>query len=265
MKIKSITFLLASLLLFTLTIPAIACDCEGDPPGECYKCQDGDWVQYGDCWFWGGCPDCESCEDCWCSCTSECCGDSYCPDCYTCVGCHLCVCLAECGCLGYSCSSECEECENCECQLKAGAQCKTSLNCPMCYDCIDCKCEYRCESGECCDEAEDMCIDSCTEDGQCDYGELPIAYANCPSFQDPITNKCNEGEDALCDYVVDIALNDAQCASCEPNCDKDRVSYCVKITSCRCTTHCYGWVCACICDVKPEEYYTYGNQYQCAD
>jgi len=196
---------------------------------------------------------------------SACCEDSDCPDCHACLGCE-CWCdfvHSDC-CLG---CHDCQECVDCECQLKDGAECQTSYDCPSpwCWDCIDCQCVYRCESGECCDEAEDMCIGNCTEDGQCDYGELPSAYANCPSFQDPITNKCNEGEGALCDYVVNIALNDAQCASCEPNCDKDRVSYCVKITSCRCTTHCYGWVCACICDVKPEEYYTYGNQYQCAD
>jgi len=87
MKIKSITFLLAYLLLFILAIPAIAWDCEDPKPGDCYECEDGDWVQYGDCWGWGGCPPCNSCVNCWCEyqCNSgqKCCEGSCCDKIWT--------------------------------------------------------------------------------------------------------------------------------------------------------------------------------------
>ena len=80
---KWITALLPCLLLFGLSVPAIAC-CEGQPPGECYTCEDGVWVEYGDCW--GGCPDyCYQCVDCWCECTEPSIGVE--PYDIGCVGC----------------------------------------------------------------------------------------------------------------------------------------------------------------------------------
>ena len=38
----------------------------GSAPGTCYKCQNGVWVQYGNCWG-GGCPCCYLCISCWCT------------------------------------------------------------------------------------------------------------------------------------------------------------------------------------------------------
>jgi len=219
-------------LILLLTIPAFSCECDPECEG-CAVCEDGVCV-VGDCD--NPCEYCVMESGTWgdCKCYEDCCEDSDCgpPDCWNCA---YCQCDWACG-AGSCCSGSC--CSN---------------------ECCDGTC---CAPDECCNNG--TCGDKCTEDGQCDYGTLPSAYANCPSFQG-ITNKCDGGEDVLCDYVVNIALNDAQCATCEPNCDKVRVSYCVKITSARCTTHCYLLACACICDEKPEEYYTYGNQYQCAD
>jgi len=65
-------------LLFRLSAPAIAC-CEGDPPGDCYTCEDGAWVQYGDCEDDSDCTDCQSCEGCYCTDDEDPCGD--CKEC----------------------------------------------------------------------------------------------------------------------------------------------------------------------------------------
>jgi len=66
------------LLLLRLSAPAIAC-CEGEPPGDCYTCEDGAWVHYGDCQDSNDCTGCESCQSCWCSDDDDNCGD--CEDC----------------------------------------------------------------------------------------------------------------------------------------------------------------------------------------
>lgn len=88
MKRKFLMGLVGCLLLLCgIAVPATAC-CEGDPPGDCYRCEDGVWVRYGNCWE--GCPDCESCHNCYCQCTSECCEDLDCgpPACWNCVDCE---------------------------------------------------------------------------------------------------------------------------------------------------------------------------------
>ncbi|MCK5473426.1 MAG: hypothetical protein KAI59_05290, partial [Planctomycetes bacterium] len=77
MRIKSIAvFLVYLLLLFSFTIPAVAC-CN-PPCGDCYSCINGH-----------------------CICTSECCSDSDCDNCYECV---------DCGCEHIDC--DCDNCGN---------------------------------------------------------------------------------------------------------------------------------------------------------
>jgi len=66
MKIKYGIFLIFCLLLsFMFSIEALGCGCYGNPPGNCYQCVNGSWVQYGDCW--GGCQCCYFCSNCWCT------------------------------------------------------------------------------------------------------------------------------------------------------------------------------------------------------
>lgn len=85
MRRKPIAIFLISLSFFGVNLPAIAC-CEGSPPGECYVCEDGVWVQYGDCW--DGCPTCYGCVSCNCQCVAEVISigsllyDSACVNCY---------------------------------------------------------------------------------------------------------------------------------------------------------------------------------------
>lgn len=65
MKIKPLTIFLICFLLFGINSPAIA-SCKGSPPGECYRCEGGVWVKYGDCLNDGDCSGCEVCAYCWC-------------------------------------------------------------------------------------------------------------------------------------------------------------------------------------------------------
>ncbi len=66
MKTRYGIFLIFCLLLsFMLRVQALGCGCSGSKPGSCYKCVNGSWVEYGNCW--GGCPCCDFCSDCWCT------------------------------------------------------------------------------------------------------------------------------------------------------------------------------------------------------
>lgn len=85
MRRKAIGIFLMSLCFSRADVPAKAC-CEGEPPEECYICEDGVWVQYGDCS--DGCPSCYGCVNCNCQCVAEVLGvgsllyDSACVKCY---------------------------------------------------------------------------------------------------------------------------------------------------------------------------------------
>jgi len=129
MKIHSINFLLTSLLLFMLSVPAIAWECEDPKPGECYECRYGIWRTYGNCW--GGCPDCQECEDCWCTWIGNC--WLGCPDCESCINCY------------------------CECS----SLCCDDSECPWCFECVDCVCKFNCAYVNCCPVGQFCC------DGEC--------------------------------------------------------------------------------------------------
>lgn len=85
MKAKLLAILVLGAWLFWFTVPTTAC-CEGDPPGSCYECVDGVWVEYGNCEDDSDCTGCESCQDCYCTddndnCSGCCiCEDSDCVD-----------------------------------------------------------------------------------------------------------------------------------------------------------------------------------------
>lgn len=208
MKIKSITFLLAYLILFILAIPAIACDCEGDPPGDCYLCLDGYWIHYGDCWY---CQDCKSCVNCWCACTSQCCKDSDCgpPACWNCVNCQ---CESQCN------PSDCEEC------ITWGG-----------YSfCVD-KCDYAncksCDGNGSCVYICDECTE-CVPPGVCVYCN-PYGGSLCSFTSPAIGIGCGHPSDSyrcydagdICEWVqTSLPDYNATCKCCNLN-----STYCVKM------------------------------------
>lgn len=151
MKFKTI-FPAYLLLLFISAVPAMAL-CEGSPPGACYRCEDGVWARYGDCW--GGCPACKYCAACWCTKYGDCWGG--CPDCHSCVNCN-CSCTSDC-CSDSDCTGECKSCISCSC-VDDDSKCDTA----KCYKCVGGSCEYQC------DPATQVCCDgTCTP--KCEDGE----------------------------------------------------------------------------------------------
>jgi len=66
MKIKLLTIFMVCYLLLVINSTAMA-SCKGNPPGDCYRCEGGVWVKYGDCLNDGDCSSgCEACAYCWC-------------------------------------------------------------------------------------------------------------------------------------------------------------------------------------------------------
>ncbi len=243
MKIKSINIILpAYLMLFILAIPAIAWECEGPPPGECYKCRDGIWIPYGNCW--SGCPDCTYCDDCWCLPYGNCWFG--CSDCETCINCW-CICTSQC-CDDYDCLW-CFECVDCVCKFNcayvnccpAGWFCCDQLTCynpathKCCYDgtgriCgINDKCCDDGTCGLCCWTLEELppqqagdcyCMWS---SGSCSDGVIRTQYHNCKRSASGYTDcglfnnvqvgwhwGCTEGED-LCGVIACWLLNTEIC------------------------------------------------------
>jgi hypothetical protein len=181
-----------------------------------------------------------------------------CPNCYYWNG-YECYCHEAC-CIDADCTGECDYCsDSCVCE---DDQSLCPGECDYCWAgyCYDD--DSKCASDECCDNG--TCVDKCTNTGQCDYGELPSGpYPNCEVLKDDATGKCAEAEGLICNHSVIIAIKDAVCADCEPNCDKTRICACAEIIPYRCTTHCYYSVCTCLCDEKPNESYTVGDHYEC--
>lgn len=103
---------LVILLLFRLSVPAIAC-CEGDPPGECYVCEDGVWI-----WYCGPGQNCCG-GSCYNPATQKCCNDRFPP--YICGINQIC-------CYGICCDEKC---------------CKDNYIGPVCFP-------YCCKSNEIC-------------------------------------------------------------------------------------------------------------------
>jgi len=158
----------------------------------------------------------------------------------------------------YRCVSICGENEFCCHASPCGSGCHC---CPKGKTCCEVGC---CDPDECCDDG--TCVDKCTNTGQCDYGELPSGpYPNCQALQDPVTGRCGTAEGLICKHFVTIAVNDAECADCEPGCDKERISPCIEIIPYRCTEHSYVIWYACLCDMKLDEREYRGDHYECAD
>ena len=160
---KWIAVLLTCLLLFGLSIPAIAC-CEGEPPGnpDCYKCEDGAWVLKdwaecgtdshctGDCH--GDCVDCE-CED----------------DDTECTGCDVCEdgeCVWDCP-QDYSCcDTTCYDPDVKKCCTDSVPYYLCNLDQICCYGiCCEAQCCWYFSNGTlvpyCCESGGICCIDEC--------------------------------------------------------------------------------------------------------
>ena len=281
------------------TANCLSCDgnghcvqCGGDPnkaccDGQCYDtrceaCVDGEIVDLCDT------DNCEDCNTTVGACQLTCDAD----DCETCDGAGHCIvcnddptkCCVEGECkdlCGGQCCAAGEECCGTSCyDPRAGEACcdDKQVYYPSVQFCCNDEqgtvCAHgpvlteTCCNGSCCspDEccAEGSCVPDCTNTGQCDYGELPSGpYPNCQLLQDPETGRCEGAEGLLCNHLVTIAINDAECPDCEPGCNKTLISACVSIIPARCTEKPYGLGYACICELKPEEEETDGVHYEC--
>ena len=250
---KGVVFFFAALLLLLSAIQNCARAC----PPHCPPC----YYWNGQHCIYGCNPDrCETCKqgECQSTCDSE--------NCQRCNGSGSCESTCD--------PNQCEQCDgegNCEssCDPNQCEVCDGQGNCESTCDpdqCEECdgqgNCVSTCNPDQCCDNG--TCVDKCTNTGQCDYGELPSGpYPNCELLADPQTGRCGIIENAICGHVFTIAQSDAECADCEPGCDKERISACIEITEYRCTEHIYGVWFICLCD--PKESYTSGNHYECAD
>jgi hypothetical protein len=201
MRTKCLVILLTSCLFFRFSMPVLAC-CEGNPPGECYTCQDGVWVPYGNCW--GGCDNCYSCVNCWCSCTSDCCGEWMCSTCQTCINCK-CECRSTSPCCE---DSDCPMCYKCgpDCECYCASSCCFDLMCLQnCNACVNCECQYQCDPDKC-----ETCVG--WPDGECKVCEGDTSKKCCPDHTCAKPCELSYGDIATCATSHD---EDHECALCE--------------------------------------------------
>jgi len=266
-------FLLACfLLLYIMSKAAFAC-CEGVSCGPCEHCVDGVCVDE--------CSSSQTCCGGTCCDPLDCCNGSCCSSFQSCCG----TCCDPWDCCGGSCCSN--TCCNGSCcgpgQNCCGGSCCSNSCCDYltCYDpstdkcCNDglgntCPKDDECCNGKCCSPDEccnvyGTCVEKCTMTGQCSYTPPETSgYVKCENFN-PTDKSCEDFiEGALCNHLVTVGLNEAECADCAPNCDKTRICACAEITPFHCKTICF-WdgipPCACVCDAG--EPYTSGDYYQC--
>jgi len=220
------------------------------------------------------CTGCKSCSGCSCvdddsNCTGcESCNNGSCVDddskCFS--ACKVCIsgsCVDNCppchSCVGDICQYDCTGCETC-----VGETCESICDPAYCESCIDDECKV-CEgdTSKCCDNG--TCVDKCTMTGQCSYTPPETSgYVKCENFN-PTDKSCEDIiEGALCNHLVTVGVNEAECADCEPGCSRTRLCACAEITPFYCKTICF-WdgipPCACVCDAG--EPYTSGDYYQC--
>ena len=196
MKIKFLIGL-PCLLLFSLTVPVIAWEC--DPPCEgCRSCEAGVCVDDPDL-----CIPCQNCED------GECVDDD--ELCFGCERCSFSYCIDE----NENCNTaNCEECVGGICEVCSGDPNKIccDANCcdtDLCYDCNSTtgECEYQCDPCDCCIDG------NCTPPGDCDV-----------NMQNKIADCCYDAElDAWswCCCVLDFGHCTTPC-KCE---EKDWIKY----------------------------------------
>jgi len=118
------------LLLFRLSVPAIAC-CEGDPPGECYVCEDGVWVwdcDAGQNCCGGSCCSNTCCNNICCSAGQNCCGVNCCSN----ICCNGTCCAAGQICCNGSCCDKVWTKETIDSSIKPCSSCEYIPGKPMC-------------------------------------------------------------------------------------------------------------------------------------
>ena len=214
MNRKSIIILLAgSMLLLMSDISSEACNCQGSPPGPCYKCQYGQWVPCG-----LSCPACRTCvsQGTYCECVWAC-GQGNC-------------CNGSC-CSGTCCNGTCcptgQACCN-EICCAAGQNCCNDLTCydPSTQQCCGdgvgtiCGINQICCDGDCCEDWQ-CCIDGeCVDPicGNCHYINENVwecfHWESAPNGTPCLIYQCIENifNTATCDYIG----TDPRCA---PHCD----------------------------------------------
>ena len=235
MKIKLLIGL-TCLLLFSLSVPVIACECDPSCEG-CQSCEAGVCVDDPSL-----CIPCQNCEG------GECVDDD--DLCFGCERCSFSYCIDD--------NTKCNSCQNCsggDCILKPTSECDEDSDCglPGCWNCVNCKCEYICNFLENCE----VCIGGecivcgvinethcCVGDGECvekcdQYGGNVCTWTN-PPVQDPLCNwmwdtnpNClNPG--AICSWtVVGGPIWNDVCAPCDPGCSLG-TTHCVKLQPKKC-------------------------------
>jgi len=249
MRVRIISFLLiVFLLLSSLAMPSIAC-----PPPDCGSCCH--WVSTG--------PDpsdgyCELDTD------AECGGCSGCSPCNSCIACFCiwdCIIPGATCCNGICCNSG-NFCNSTTCCSNYDDVCCTDSGSYCCDSGKTCCQGSCCGSTQCCDGG--TCVPKCTNTGECDYGVEPSGpYISCPNPDPTVIGVCTPGvEGTLCNHRLIRALNDAECADCEPSCDKTRICACAEITPVFCHEECFIVVCSCLCTQGGMPEYR-GDHYEC--
>ncbi len=292
MKIKFLIGL-PCLLLFSLTVPVIAWEC--DPPCEgCRSCEAGVCVDDPDL-----CIPCQNCEDGECvddddddlcfgceRCSSSYCidDDTKCPpggppgECYDCddgtcydddskcdaENCEECVggtCVSSCP------SGECCDDGTCVSSCPSGECCDDGTcvsSCPSGKCCSDGMCVDTCPSGQCCDETEATCVKKCEDNAATCEWDMPDDYlVNCENF-DPTDKSCEDivlGQ--ICSHRIVYRVGTAKCADCEPDCAKNRVEACAEIYPIRCMNKRVLLFLYCVCQDEDELPRHSGDAYDC--
>jgi hypothetical protein len=217
----------------------------------CGPCDFYDWDGYW--WRCAGCVvDCGSCYDCNTSTTP--------PSCeYRCnaLECKHCFDCAE-GCRSYCYPSECKTCDgngNCvvcggidpnmvccygECYDIRTQRCCTETSPPHICDINESCCNGTCcPPNKCCDSPEvgpPYCKPKCDPDKPCYFQWPPVETprTGCRN-PDPEDKSCDIVEGSICAWTAEsYYLTSAECASCAPNCSRNLVGYCVKLTPWKC-------------------------------
>jgi hypothetical protein len=254
-KIKSLTIFIACLLLSCFAVPVLTACCPPPKP-PCYRCENGVWV-------WN----CSAGQNC-CGgscCSNKCCNGVCCPAGQICCGGVCCDTWTKECCDDSDCPNPaCQECVDCKCQLKAGAECQHTLDCPMCHDCTNCECVNRCNPAtQCCDESTDTCVNKCTNDAAVCEFEVPDWDVDCTS-KNPEDTSCQTGvAGILCGTHTYYWTTTAKCANCAPGCATTYTGPCADIYPVRCKNVLVFPIYVCRCEDQDATPQHSGSRHQC--
>ncbi len=130
-----------------------------------------------------------------------------------------------------------------------------------------------CCEDECCNTAPvgpPGCIKKCNPDAPCyfQWPDVETPYTGCQSGNPTDLSCPGDLAGSICAWVAEsYYLTSAECASCAPNCARNLVGYCVKLTPWKCNNDfmpTLGFVCVCNADDAGEPHDA-GPHYTCLE